>query len=155
MTRIDCVPVEELSNAHLQSNYKELPRAFGYIRARISKNLPLVDRQTPPKYTMGQGHVKFFYDKFLWLAKRYREVHREMVARGFKPSYSENYNISDIVNSEESLRHTGRWKPSQADIEVSRARIKERISEKPQEHSWTLRTPPGYARAIIATPKLK
>lgn len=152
MTRIDCAPVEELSDKHLLSNYKELPRAFGYIRTRMSKNRPLVDKTTPKNYTMGDGHVKYLYDKFVWLKYRYRDLHREMVAREFKPTYDENYDISDIVAYYSSVR--GNWKPTETDVEVSRSRIKERISEKPHEHSWTLRRPPGYARAILATAKL-
>lgn len=150
MTRIDCAPVEELSDSHLISNYKELPRAFGYIRRRLSKNLPLVDKSTPTHYTMGEGHVKFFYNKFLWLKRRYREIHKEMIARGFRPSFEENYDIQDIMDlTWGTIESNGRWEPNERDMEISRARIKERVSEKPNQHRWTLRTPPNYIKEFI------
>lgn len=35
------------------------------------------------KYVMGEGHVRFFYDKILYLKKRYAELLEETQARGF------------------------------------------------------------------------
>ena len=32
MTRINCVPVEELTDKHLGAEYRELPRLFGQIQ---------------------------------------------------------------------------------------------------------------------------
>ncbi|MBP7000765.1 pyrimidine dimer DNA glycosylase/endonuclease V [Amaricoccus sp.] len=39
MTRINVVPPEELSRAHLVAEYRELPRVFGMVRAMIARGL--------------------------------------------------------------------------------------------------------------------
>lgn len=54
MTRINCVPVEELTDKHLLAEYRELPRIFNLARAV---------EDAPTEYVLGTGHMKFFYDK--------------------------------------------------------------------------------------------
>lgn len=37
----------------------------------------------PAKFTLGKGHVKFFYDKLRFLQNRYNSLHAECIARSF------------------------------------------------------------------------
>ena len=65
MTRINVVPPAELCNKHLLAEYRELPRVFGLAK-------PVDD--APSAYVLGKGHVRFFYDKLGYLAKRQRQI---------------------------------------------------------------------------------
>ena len=66
MTRINTVPVECLSDKHLLAEYRELPRIFTAV-AKIYDSGNQLPTDIPPNYKLGAGHVKFFYDKLLWL----------------------------------------------------------------------------------------
>lgn len=41
-------------------------------------------KNTPPKFKLGPGHVKFFYNKLAYLLERYDEIYDECMKRGFK-----------------------------------------------------------------------
>jgi deoxyribonuclease (pyrimidine dimer) len=85
MTRINVVPVESLCRQHLIAEWRELPRVFALAcKASISPK-PWTDKQ-PAEYTLGTGHVIFFYDKLAFLADRHQQLTQEMLRRGYKPS---------------------------------------------------------------------
>lgn len=110
MTRINCVPVEELSNLHLLAEYRELPR--------ISKLAKKVDN-APKEYRLGTGHVTFFYDKGLWLKRRFEEqIVPEMIKRGFKPQYKEYRGHPEGLNND--------WAVTEEAMEINRERIRKR-----------------------------
>ena len=120
MTRINCVPVTELVDKHLIAEYRELPRVFKLARSVGDKEVA--------GYTMGRGHVTFFYNKLLWCYKRQHALCNEMKRRGFKPNF---------VPTDLSLQWKPRkpdlwndWEPSEKDMEINRARIKERLDGK-------------------------
>ena len=73
MTRINCIPVEQLLDQHLFAEYREITRV-----ASLQRSLPDYG-----KYTMGTGHVKFFYNKGLYLADRCNALLLELAKRGF------------------------------------------------------------------------
>ena len=95
MTRINVVPPEELSGPHLVAEYRELPRVFGLVRARIKKGQTPKDCKIPPQYRLGSGHVTFFFNKLHYLENRQRRLIREMENRGYKPTFT-TVDISDI-----------------------------------------------------------
>lgn len=84
MIRINVVPVETLTREHLIAEYRWLPRVFKLaFNASLSpKNWTL---RQPKEYTMGTGHVLFFYDKLGYLVNRYKRLVDEMIHRGYKP----------------------------------------------------------------------
>lgn len=92
MTRINVVAVQDLSDKHLLAEYKELPRIFTAVLKHQANNKKPLDFNIPAKYKLGTGHVTFFYDKCLWLRKRYAQIYAELSVRGF------NLN-SDLINS--------------------------------------------------------
>jgi hypothetical protein len=44
-------------------------------------------KHQPREFTLGKGHVKFFYDKMAYLKKRYTKLYWECIDRGFKVEF--------------------------------------------------------------------
>ena len=87
MTRISVgIRAIELCDAHLIKERVELVRIPNAIKSgkAVIKNIP-------KEFTLGTGHVKFFYDKIGYLHKRYNELTNECLDRGF--------NITDFSDS--------------------------------------------------------
>lgn len=80
MTRINVVPPRELSDKHLGAEYRELPRVFAHVRKAILRGWRATDPRYPAEYTLGRGHVLFFYPRLSWVCVRYdllvQECHR-------------------------------------------------------------------------------
>jgi hypothetical protein len=120
MTRINVVPPEELSGPHLVAEYRELPRIFNLVRARIEKGYTPNRCNIPKEYKLGSGHVLFFYNKLHFLEMRQKRLIKEMENRGYKPNFT-SVDISDI--GPEWKNH---YFPTKEALEINRARIKER-----------------------------
>jgi hypothetical protein len=123
MTRINCVPPSELTDKHLLAEYRELPRLFALTRAWYDRD---GDYSSLPKvYTMGKGHVKFFYDKSLWLFMRQCQLYDECYDRGFRVTRRPN-----MIDSfwDGPRRSWNDWTPTPEALAINRARIKERLS---------------------------
>lgn len=123
MTRINCVPAEELTDKHLVAEYRELPRVFTLIEKWQARGCPDTGVD---QYRMGKGHVLFFYNKALWLAIRFDQLVSEMHRRGFKPQYtSQMHRVKDIgwKGQQDSL-----WAPKHKDVWINRQRIAERLA---------------------------
>lgn len=56
MTRINLVPLLELSDQHLFSEYRELPRMAKHCLATVKKKKDIKE-----KYTLNAGHMTFFF----------------------------------------------------------------------------------------------
>lgn len=127
MTRINLIPVEELSDSHLLAEHREIKRIPNCI-LKGKFNL----KNIPEHYTMGKGHVSFFYDKLKWLNERSDKLFWECHRRGFKvtdysDSFARCYSYLKL-NNKEFLWNS--WKPTEEDIRVSRTRIAEKIFRK-------------------------
>jgi deoxyribonuclease (pyrimidine dimer) len=100
MTRVNCaIQPSELSNKHLIAELREIKRIPNHILKTKKLNLDI-----PLKFTLGTGHVKFFYNKLNFLYKRYKSLHEEALIRKFNVSdYSESFinaiaHRSDLAN---------------------------------------------------------
>lgn len=122
MTRINCVPPSELSRQHLVAEYRELPRLFGLIARAVERGEARGDPRNPRQYVLGQGHVRFFYDKVAWLLHRQWQIYKEMRARGYKPQFHPTMQPAYDL----PLDRYRWWTPDEAAIELNRARIEER-----------------------------
>jgi deoxyribonuclease (pyrimidine dimer) len=80
MTRINVgIMPEELPSKLLLAEHREIKRIPNMItsgKARVSN--------IPEKFTLGTGHVKFFYDKQCYLHLRYIDLYLECVNRDFQ-----------------------------------------------------------------------
>lgn len=117
MTRINSIPVEELTNPHLLAEYRELPRVFALAR-------PCLD--APQAYILGTGHVKFFYNKLLYLYHRQIQIVCEMKRRGMKPAF-EPETLEAYRQGREDLWND--WVPTQDAMRLNRERIETRLRE--------------------------
>jgi hypothetical protein len=121
MTRINLVPPSELTPKHLVAEYRELPRVFALSKKYYDKKEA---KPLPSKYTMGAGHVKFFYDKLSFLQERQRSLVNEMRSRGYNPKYD-----AEKLPDGCCVESMNGYKPSEIDIKISRSRIKERLEK--------------------------
>jgi hypothetical protein len=87
MTRINSgILPNELPGKLLLAEHREIIRIPNCINSgrAIIKDLPSV-------FTLGKGHVKFFYSKLEYLRKRYILLYEECLKRG--------YNVTDMSGS--------------------------------------------------------
>jgi hypothetical protein len=115
MTRINVVPVEELTNKHLLAEYRELPRIMRLVR-------PCAD--APQNYTLGKGHLKFFYNKMSFIVDRFHALVAECKKRGFNVQH-EHLPVRKTIPSGVWNNYT----PTPEALALNRARIAERLKE--------------------------
>ena len=133
MTRINIVPTEELADQHLVAEYREMFMVGSALQRSLkSPNWEKNKKTWPETFTLNSGHVKFFYNKGLYLHKRYDELVSEMKRRGMKPDPTRKFKREQWPD-ELYLD----WEPTEAEQLIVRQRIQERISEKPEWYRWT------------------
>jgi deoxyribonuclease (pyrimidine dimer) len=119
MTRINVgIPPAELVNQHLLAEHREIKR----IPNCVAKGKYNMDGM-PERFKLGTGHVKFFYNKLLYLKKRYVRLYEECIERGFNvQNYIEAWNdIPAELMNDYNVRAN--------DIRIIRERISERLTK--------------------------
>ncbi|AAP96504.1 deoxyribonuclease [[Haemophilus] ducreyi] len=119
MTRINLVPPAELCDQHLLAEHRELTR----IPNTIAKGKFKLAGQ-PSDYKLGEGHVRFFFNKLAFLKQRYDALHEECLARGFNVQY---------FWTEDLPQDPALWldyQPTENALKINRARIAERMPAK-------------------------
>lgn len=118
MTRINIgYPVAKLTTKHLIAEHREIKRIPNTIQSGKAKI-----RDIPNSFRLGTGHVKFFYDKCLYLLNRYKQIHQECLHRGFKvEDYSSAWNgvPKELMND---------YEPTREDCKLIEDRIQERLA---------------------------
>jgi hypothetical protein len=99
MTRINVIPPRLLHVKHLVVEYRELPRVFALVRAAEDKGLFPHQIKAPQTYTLGKGHVLFFYDKLEYLIFRQHLIICEMLVRGYDPQFRNPDSLRDRISS--------------------------------------------------------
>lgn len=119
MTRINCgIQPYELIDKHLLSEHREIKRIPNCIK-KNRYNL----KNIPEKFKLGKGHVSFFYDKLLYLKKRYEKIYKECLNRGFNVQYygdAWNDIPCNLMND---------YKETEYDSYIIRERISERLKK--------------------------
>ena len=132
MTRINIIPVSNLTDQHLIAEYREITMVPAALKRTLNSKAGFSKKNIPTRFTLNTGHVYFFYDKGLYLHKRYNELVKEMVSRGFNPDFKRIF-PKDIFPSE----LFNDWIPSSEEQELVRDRITEKIAMKP---NWYRKT---------------
>ena len=89
MTRINCgIKPCELSTKHLIAELREIKRIPNHIYSN-KDNLNLKD--IPKNFLLGNGHVRFFYNKLGYLYDRYQELYNYALKK--------EYDVSDYSDS--------------------------------------------------------
>lgn len=120
MTRINAgVDPSELNTKMLIAEHREIKRIPNVIKSGRFK----LDGQ-PKEFTLGTGHVKFFYTRIGFLKARYKTIYDECIRRG--------YDVTDFSDSFEGLpkQYMGNYVPSENDRKLILARIALRLSGK-------------------------
>jgi hypothetical protein len=125
MTRINCVPPSELHDKHLAAEYYELPRVFSLVRKAIEKGVDPADIPAPENYTLGTGHVKFFYTRLGYCLKRQAQIVAELLRRKKKPDIRRLEKL--VAGIPEELFND--WEPDEAAMAINRQRLEERLTE--------------------------
>lgn len=120
MTRINVVPPETLTDQHLLAEYRELPRVLPLAAAAVRRGIVL----GPPRYTLGKGHVTFFYSRTDYLVGRHTVIVMELLRRGYNLSRPEP--LVAVAGCGES-----KWQPTERDILVNLERLRERLRSQP------------------------
>ena len=134
MTRMNLVPVEELSIPHLIAEYREISRI---IMQKINT------KNAPTHYCLGEGHVKFARKHALFVIHRYKQLCDEMTYRGFVVNYPYEALLKVYENTVEA-ENKNDYLPTFDDIELSRDRIIEKLKLKPRAYTWGNRPEPLY-----------
>lgn len=141
MTRINLIPVEELTDQHLMAEYRELPMVARALERTLASKVGFRLDKISDKYVLGTGHVYFFFNKAFYLVKRYNHLINELRFRGFDIN-PENRNMYwEIFGSGSMCDLQMDWEPSEEEIEINRARISEKIAMKPD---WYKNTRKNY-----------
>ena len=130
MTRINCIPPQELTGPHLVAEYRELPRIFTLARAAIERGEKPDDPRNPRSYTLGKGHVRFFYPRLGFLVKRQKALIDEMLRREYQPSYRTTEHLIENIPA----LWCADWQPDEAAIALNKARIAERLNKAPSKY---------------------
>lgn len=137
MTRINVVPVEELSDQWLLAEYRELPR--------ILKQEHIYVGDAPDKYCLGKGHVKFMVVHSLFCLNRYAFICREMKHRGFTVNYPYD-DLDKLVEDKQVTLYSEPFIPDESDIQINRQRLIEKYKMKPEFYKWTNREKPNWLK---------
>lgn len=113
MTRINTIDPTLLTDQHLFAEFREITRVSSLARV-----LPDYGQ-----YCMGTGHVKFFYDKGEYLAKRLEALQAELDARGM------NYTAKTYLSHNPGLNND--YEPTYRDHVCNVSRLCEKLSDKP------------------------
>jgi len=118
MTRINvAVKPIELNDKMLMAEHREIKRIPNCIK-KGRYNLSGI----PDKFTLGTGHVKFFYNKLEYLHDRYVDLYYECLKRGFNvTNYEEAFN--DLPNELYNW-----YDETDRDREIILQRINERLN---------------------------
>lgn len=124
MTRINVVPPSELTTKHLVAEYREITRLPNNLKKSLNRKLPFSMDEIPTQYTLGTGHVKFFYNKMLFLEKRFKSLVDEMLKRGYNPQFLDT---SIFIPNDKQFYND--YTPTSEAIEINRKRISDRLGK--------------------------
>ena len=133
MTRINLVKPKELYDQHLVAEYREIFMVgSSLVRSLKSPRWLTTIRNIPKEFTLNTGHVLFFYDKGLYLSKRYNSLIEEMLARKMQPDPTrifKRFQWPDYLYND--------WSPKPNDLDIIRKRLAEKVSIKPKWYRKT------------------
>ena len=104
----------------------KLPDELLLAELREIKRLPyfkrtLKDQTSPPSFTLGKGHIKFFMSRLRFAKERYKRLREEAEKRGF--------DVTDFSQNFEGVDLGADYNPSEND----RSQIVQRICQRVRE----------------------
>lgn len=124
MTRINVIPVEELTTKHLVAEYRENPRVFALAHKAYTGRTKWYNKQ-PQDYTLGKSHVIFFYNRLKYIADRQKQLVAEMLKRGYNPQYTEC--LEQQWKDKFPANYWNNYVPTTQAIAINKERIEQRL----------------------------
>lgn len=96
--RINVIPVQYLTDVHLQAEFREIIMSIHYYKR--SKKKGIDPKSISSVYTLNQGHAKMWYNKFGYIKNRYQDLLFEMKRRKYKTESIEakfNFLFNEII----------------------------------------------------------
>lgn len=135
MTRINLVPPSELSDQHLFAEWREIKMVPKALRRSLNaRGIYGVLNSIPKEFTLGQGHVMFFYDKGNYLHHRYGLLTYELVKRGINCNLHAKLDPDGTLNSPLFCKD---YIPTPEALTLIRLRIAKKVALKPTWYRWS------------------
>lgn len=129
MTRINIVDPIELTDQHLFAEFREIKMVPSSLnRSLISRGVEGVLSRIPTEFTLNTGHVTFFYDKGLYLSKRFEDLKEELRKRRYNFDELTPFDQDSIYQTDNRLFKD--YEPDEKALAIIRQRIEERINQK-------------------------
>lgn len=131
MTRLNLIPPSELMDQHLFAEWREIkmvPRSL--LRSLDARGFEAVLKGIPKQFTLNTGHVSFFYDKSIYLRRRYDELTAELLDRGVNFDREAVLDKMDVFSALGAHFHND-YEPTPEAFAIIRERIAQRIAERP------------------------
>lgn len=133
MTRVTILDPSDLTNEWLLANHREIPRVVNEL---IDHPERLVLKDIPKQFTLNVGHVKFFRNKLLYIAKLHQATIEECKKRGI------NYDKDIVVNLDDLPDHVkmfclNDWTPTTSDHCIIIERLRERFALRGKAYHMT------------------
>jgi len=122
MTRINVIHPTRLTDQHLLAEYRELPRVFA-LASNAATSVPV-----PPAYTLGTGHVRFFYPRTRFLSDRQQTLIQELLERG--------YNLAHRTAPAPVLGRDGTWAPDDDARDINLTRLREKLAKAGAKYTY-------------------
>ena len=157
MTRLNLVPPSELMDQHLFAEFREIkmvPKSLrrslraawqkefdkndsnNFSEERLALAIKAVLAKIPKAYTLNTGHVTFFYDKGVYLFRRYEELRIELNKRMIDFN-KEALLDSDAIFAELPSAFHNNYTPTAEALAIVRQRIAEKIAMKPDWYRYS------------------
>ena len=130
MTRINLPPPSRLLDQHLMAEWRELPRIMPAARLALDRG----NIASPARYTLGAGHVRFFYARTGWLAARHAALTAELLDRGYR--LTDRPPLAAVPGCDVP------WEPDAGDLAVSLDRLRNKLHNPPRPGFYTFRGAP-------------
>ena len=133
MTRINVLPVDQLTDQHLVAEYREMLMVPASLKRSLASKNGMDKNRIPKHYTLNTGHVYFFYDKGKFLKNRYDSLVNEMKKRGMNPDPERVFPTKVFKNND----LYNNWNVTERAVKINSKRIEERINMKPNWYRHT------------------
>lgn len=98
MTRINTdISPKVLLDQHLFAEWREIKMVpMALRRSMKTRAIGDIIKSIPKKFTLNKGHVTFFYDKMSFLERRYHELTKELMSRGYDINAESKFDTDGI-----------------------------------------------------------
>jgi deoxyribonuclease (pyrimidine dimer) len=123
------IPVEELTDQHCHAEYREIRHVPASLKRSLNaRGLSGVLKAIPAQFTLNTGHVMHFYDKGLYLSKRFDALRAELIKRGYNIPEGVVFDSENIYTTHKCLNND--YVPDEKAYKIIRQRIEEKINMK-------------------------